>query len=305
MMQVNNLTKSFGRHPVVDDVSFQLEKGRCMALLGPNGAGKTTTLRLIAGLLIPDSGTIHLEGTSGDIRAHIGYLPQHPQFHGWMTGREFLLYAARLAGLSKQEAGQQADKTLDRLGMKEFQNKRIARYSGGMKQRLGIAQAVIHTPGVLLLDEPVSALDPIGRREVLELMEELKQETLLLYSTHILNDAEEVSDEILLMHQGKMIESGSINDVKSRHPMEKLTLQFSMDTENWKDYVSAWPEVNRVEWHKQTLHLYVSDSGMVRKKVLEEASRNEWPLVHFEVGRPTLEDLFIKAVKNHAVDHHL
>ncbi|MYL30302.1 ATP-binding cassette domain-containing protein [Halobacillus halophilus] len=305
MMKVNKLTKSFGRHHVVDRLSFQLETGRCMALLGPNGAGKTTTLRLMSGLLQPDSGTVHLEECPGDIRAHIGYLPQHPQFHGWMTGREFLLYAAGLSGLSKQEAGRQADWTLDRVGLKEFRNKRISRYSGGMKQRLGIAQAIIHQPKVLLLDEPVSALDPIGRREVLDLMEELKKETILLYSTHILNDAEEVSDEILLMHEGKVIESGTIEEVKSRHQMEKLTLKFSMDSESWRDYVSTWPEVKRVEIYKQTLHVYVTDSGAVRKKVLDEASRNDWPLVHFEVGRPTLEDLFIKAVKNHAVDHHL
>ncbi|MYL21253.1 ATP-binding cassette domain-containing protein [Halobacillus litoralis] len=305
MMKVNKLTKSFGRHHVVDRLSFQLETGRCMALLGPNGAGKTTTLRLMSGLLQPDSGTVHLEECPGDIRAHIGYLPQHPQFHGWMTGREFLLYAAGLSGLSKQEAGRQADWTLDRVGLKEFRNKRISRYSGGMKQRLGIAQAIIHQPKVLLLDEPVSALDPIGRREVLDLMEELKKETILLYSTHILNDAEEVSDEILLMHEGKVIESGTIEEVKSRHQMEKLTLKFSMDSESWRDYVSTWPAVERVEIHKQTLHVYVTDSGAVRKKVLDEASRDDWPLVHFEVGRPTLEDLFIKAVKNHAVDHHL
>lgn len=305
MMKVNKLTKSFGGHHVVDRLSFQLETGRCMALLGPNGAGKTTTLRLMSGLLHPDSGTVHLEESPGDIRAHIGYLPQHPQFHGWMTGREFLLYAAGLSGLSKQEAGRRADWTLDPVGLKEFRNKRISRYSGGMKQRLGIAQAIIHQPKVLLLDEPVSALDPIGRREVLDLMEELKKETILLYSTHILNDAEEVSDEILLMHEGKVIESGTIEEVKSRHRMEKLTLKFSMDSESWRDYVSTWPEVERVEVYKQTLHVYVTDSGAVRKKVLDEASRNDWPLVHFEVGRPTLEDLFIKAVKNHAVDHHL
>lgn len=305
MMKVNKLTKSFGRHHVVDRLSFQLEAGRCMALLGPNGAGKTTTLRLMSGLLQPDSGTVHLEECPGDIRAHIGYLPQHPQFHGWMTGREFLLYAAGLSGLSKQEAGRRADWTLDRVGLEEFRNKRISRYSGGMKQRLGIAQAIIHQPKVLLLDEPVSALDPIGRREVLDLMEELKKETILLYSTHILNDAEEVSDEILLMHEGKVIESGTIEEVKSRHQMEKLTLKFSMDSESWRDYVSTWPEVERVEIYKQTLHVYVTDSGAVRKKVLDEASRNDWPLVHFEVGRPTLEDLFIKAVKNHAVDHHI
>lgn len=305
MMKVNKLTKSFGRHHVVDRLSFQLEAGRCMALLGPNGAGKTTTLRLMSGLLQPDSGTVHLEECPGDIRAHIGYLPQHPQFHGWMTGREFLLYAAGLSGLSKQEAGRRADWTLDRVGLEEVRNKRISRYSGGMKQRLGIAQAIIHQPKVLLLDEPVSALDPIGRREVLDLMEELKKETILLYSTHILNDAEEVSDEILLMHEGKVIESGTIEEVKSRHQMEKLALKFSMDSESWRDYVSTWPEVERVEIYKQTLHVYVTDSGAVRKKVLDEASRNDWPLVHFEVGRPTLEDLFIKAVKNHAVDHHI
>src|SRR5699024_6824411 len=159
-----------------------------VALLGPNGAGKTTTLRMLSGLLKPTTGTIHIANAKKgeDVRHDIGYLPQYPVFHPWMTGKEFLTYVGQLAYLTKKEAAEKADQLLQKVAIYEARNKRIGKYSGGMKQRLGIAQAMIHDPKVLLLDEPVSSLDPIGRREVLTLMEELKQQTTLLFSTHIL-----------------------------------------------------------------------------------------------------------------------
>src|SRR5690625_1115198 len=193
-LSVKNLTKKFNSQLAVDNVSFDLNAGQCTALLGPNGAGKTTTLRMIAGLLSPTDGSIQFEGYENgrDIREKIGYLPQNPVFYAWMTGKEFLVYVGRLAHLSKLEAIQRAEKLLEQVGISHVKNKRIGQYSGGMRQRLGIAQALIHKPALLMLDEPVSSLDPIGRREVLTLLEKLKEETTILFSTHILNDAEEI-----------------------------------------------------------------------------------------------------------------
>lgn len=145
---IKNLSKKFSQHIAVDDVSFQLNSGQCTALLGANGAGKTTTLRMIAGLLSPTSGSIRFEGYENgqDIREKIGYLPQHPVFHGWMTGKEFLVYVGQLAHLTKSEAVERADQLLDKVGISDVKNKRISKYSGGMRQRLGIAQALIHKP---------------------------------------------------------------------------------------------------------------------------------------------------------------
>ncbi|MGP4075421.1 ATP-binding cassette domain-containing protein [Halobacillus sp. K22] len=302
MITVHNLSKTYHQNRAVDDISFTLSTGKCIALLGPNGAGKTTALRMMAGLISPSSGTVEMLGKhSGDIRAHIGYLPQHPHFHSWMTGREFLMYAGKLAHLSKKEAGVRADQLLTRVGIFEVRNRRISKYSGGMKQRLGIAQALIHQPEVLMLDEPVSALDPIGRRDVLNLMEELKKETTILYSTHILNDAEESSDEILLMHEGKIVESGSLSSLKARHKVDKISLQFAYDPDTYRQKLDQLEVVTRTEINKEILDVYVTDQVRAREVILNLALREHWPLLRFEMGRTTLEDLFMKVVQSYAV----
>jgi ABC-2 type transport system ATP-binding protein len=306
MISVKNLTKTYDQHPVVDDVSFTLEKGKCVALLGPNGAGKTTTLRMMAGLISPSKGDVGFKDSEAkDIRGHIGYLPQHPHFHSWMTGKEFLRYVGRLAHLSKKEAATHTEELLERVGIAESKNRRIGKYSGGMKQRLGIAQALIHQPKLLMLDEPVSALDPIGRRDLLNLMEELKHETTILYSTHILSDAEEASDEILLMHKGSIVEAGALEKVKAKYQVDKVSLRFSNDTESYQKKLETLDFVTRSELQKQTLHLYVKDTGAAREQILCLASQHKWPLQKFEIGQTTLEDLFMKVVNNHAMDDSL
>ncbi|MYL50983.1 ATP-binding cassette domain-containing protein [Halobacillus litoralis] len=306
MITLKNITKTFDKENAVKNITFHLSPGKCVALLGPNGAGKTTTLKMIAGLMHPTSGQVELaNGGSGDIRKHIGYLPQHPQFHNWMTGKEFLHYVARLSHISKQESQKLAEQLLDRVGIADAKNRKISKYSGGMKQRLGIAQAMIHKPTVLLLDEPVSALDPIGRRDVLNLMEELKQESTLLYSTHILGDAEEASDEILLMHKGAIVESGSLQEVRKRHQVDKITLRFEGNMQAYKGKIEAFPFVTHTDIQKQNIHVYVQNVHEARDVLLEHVNKEQWPLLFFEVGQTTLEDLFMKVVNEHAMDDHL
>lgn len=306
MIQAKRLTKKYDKSYAVKNISFDLSPGKCVALLGPNGAGKTTTLKMISGLLAPTNGEVEFsEGKSGDIRQYIGYLPQHPQYHGWMTAVEFLVYVAQLSHISKKEAIKLSDELLKRVGIAEAKNKRIAKFSGGMKQRLGIAQAMIHKPKLLLLDEPVSALDPIGRRDVLNLMEELKQETTLLYSTHILSDAEEASDEILLMHKGTIVESGPLQQVKKNHQVNKISLRFAENLESYADRIAKMEIITKTEIKKQVLHVYVNNVDDARDQLLEKASEEKWPLLQFEVGQTTLEDLFMKVVNEHAVDDNL
>ncbi|MFG6149765.1 ABC transporter ATP-binding protein [Halobacillus sp. B23F22_1] len=302
MLQTNELTKTFGKDTVVNAVSFELKSETCVALLGPNGAGKTTTLRMMAGLIHPTSGSINIAGQTNDIRQLIGYLPQHPQFHTWMTGKEFLVYVGRLSNLTKPVAHDRADQLLDRVGLWEAGNKRIGKYSGGMKQRLGIAQAMIHQPKLLMLDEPVSALDPIGRRDVLNLMEELKQETTLLFSTHILNDAEEASDHLLLMNDGHIIESGSFEEVRRRHAINKIVIRFDdPDSSSYIESLRSLTCVNRLETKKGEIHLFVDDLAAARQSIINAAAESHWPLIHFEVGKMSLEELFMKVVGLHAV----
>ena len=196
LLQVDNLTKTYGGNQVVDAVSFELDEHTSTALIGPNGAGKTTTLSMLAGLVTPTNGTIQFQGGSTkDIRSVIGFLPQYPKFFPWMTALEFTEMAARLSGVETKNATIEAKKTLEFVGLGEAMKKKTGTFSGGMKQRLGLAQAIVHKPKLLLLDEPVSAFDPVGRRQVMNLLKELQQETTILYSTHILNDAEEMTDQ--------------------------------------------------------------------------------------------------------------
>ena len=231
LLTVNNLAKTYDGKTAVNNISFEFEYEKCIALIGPNGAGKTTILRTLAGLLKPSEGTIRISdvASNDDVRKYIGYLPQYPVFHPWMTGMEFLVYSGQLAFLSKKEAKNRAEVLLEKVGIADARNMRIGKYSGGMKQRLGIAQAIIHKPKLLILDEPVSSLDPIGRREVLTLMEELKKEMSILFSTHILTDADEVSDALLLLHQGNIVESGSMAMLRQKYQTSTIALEFVSD----------------------------------------------------------------------------
>ncbi|WP_058306044.1 ABC transporter ATP-binding protein [Gracilibacillus massiliensis] len=300
VIEVQNLMKAFKGDQVVKGLNFTLEKGKCVALLGPNGAGKTTTLRMLSGLLKPTDGSIHFDGaTKGeDIRQYIGYLPQYPIFHPWMTGKEFLVYVGQLAHLSKKEALEKADQLLEKVAIFEARNQRIGKYSGGMKQRLGIAQAMIHSPQLLMLDEPVSSLDPLGRREVLTLMEELKQQTTILFSTHILGDAEEISDDLLLMHHGEIVESGSIESLRHKHQTAKFELAFRGDTSTYQERLKQLDCIQETFLEKGEIHVVVEDIDTARREILQEAIATDWPLVKFELSRTTLEDLFMKVVKN-------
>src|SRR5690625_2275080 len=231
LLSVKHLSKNYDGKPAVHNVSFEFSAGQCVALIGPNGAGKTTILRTLAGLLKPTSGKIDFSemGTKKDIRYFIGYLPQHPVFHTWMTGKEFLIYSGELAFLKKSEATTRAEVLLERVGLADAKNKRIGKYSGGMKQRLGIAQAIIHQPKLLLLDEPVASLDPLGRREVLNLLEQFKLQMTILFSTHILADADEISDELILLNKGEIVEQGSLKQLRRQYKTNAIELKFTDD----------------------------------------------------------------------------
>lgn len=300
LVTAQDLTKAYNNTNVVENLSFSLQEGKCVALLGPNGAGKTTTLKMLAGFIQPTSGTItfDVQSLSDDFRNYVGYLPQFPVFYRWMTGYEFLVYVGELANLSKKEAGEKADELLELVNLKDFKKMRISKYSGGMKQRLGIAQALIHSPKLIILDEPVSALDPIGRREVLNLMKELKKDATILFSTHILNDAEEVSDEIILLNKGKIIEKGNLSELNAADDTVTIHLAFSEEPKFVIERLKEIDSVLSVTNEKGEYQITAQQLNTARTQILQLVQKEKWPLSKFEIAKTSLEDFFIKAVKN-------
>ncbi|WP_314589408.1 ABC transporter ATP-binding protein [Paenibacillus terrigena] len=302
LLKVDQLSKQFKQHQAVKKISFSIEEGRCVALLGPNGAGKTTTIHMLTGLLRPTSGDIQLyhQGRQvADRRPHLGYLPQMPVFYSWMTGREFVQYAGQLAGLSRKEAERGTEEWLEIVGIQDAAKRRIGGYSGGMKQRLGLAQALIHRPKLLILDEPVSALDPIGRRDVLRILERIRQETTILFSTHILHDAEEICDDIILIEQGEIAVQGRLEHIRQSHsePMIKIETLNEAQAKTLEIAIRNKPYVHHVASEHQTLRVTVSQLEEAERGIMTEAVQHHVFIRKLEAGHSTLEDLFMKVVQ--------
>ena len=266
-------------------------------MLGPNGAGKTTTLHMLAGLLKPTTGNFSFIGLQGDIRQWIGFLPQYPAFYGWMNGEEFLTYVGKLARMKGKKLSDRVEQLLNQVGLSDAKHKRISGYSGGMKQRLGIAQALIHQPRLLLLDEPVSALDPIGRREVLGLLQQIKQETTLLFSTHVLHDAEQMCEDILIMRKGELVISGSLEQVKQQHQQPVITVKATQSLADWAENIRKEVFVTQLKVMGSTVTVEVNDLAAAKPRLLRSLLDHNVDLLAFEVAQTSLEDLFMKVVQ--------
>lgn len=288
LLEVNGLTKAYGAELAVDDVSFRLQEGTATALIGPNGAGKTTTLSMLAGLLRQTEGTVDWSNGAG-----IGFLPQYPQFFPWLTALEFIEMAAKLSGVDAKKARLQSTRSLEFVGLGSALKKKTGTFSGGMKQRLGLAQAIVHQPKLLLLDEPVSALDPTGRREIMDLLKSLQQDTTILYSTHILNDAEEMTDQLLFMQRGRLVEQGSLAEVKARHAEPRIRVRF-------QDGAAAAGFAASCGWNatleKNSVFLPASEDGLRMQEVLKVLARNEAEVLGVERQTASLEEIFLKVV---------
>jgi len=200
-------------------LNLTVEEGEVFGFLGPNGAGKTTTLKLLMGLVFPTGGTARILGkdiSDSEIKAQIGFLPEQPYFYDYLTAKELLEYYAQLSGVNAKERGRKIEAMLERVGLKDAARLQLRKFSKGMLQRVGLAQAILHDPKVVFLDEPMSGLDPMGRREVRDLMEELKQQgKTVFFSTHILSDAEALCDRVAVIHQGELRGVGRVAELTS------------------------------------------------------------------------------------------
>jgi ABC-2 type transport system ATP-binding protein len=302
------LTKKFGSLMALDDLNLHIKEHTLFGFLGPNGAGKTTTLRILVGLSQASSGKAWLAGeevslNSGRLQAHVGYLPEEPAFYNWMTAREYMRFAGQLFRLPEAEIKKRTAELLEVAGLTEAASRKIGGYSRGMKQRLGIAQALINRPAVLLLDEPCSALDPIGRLEILNTLVKLKEQTTVFMSTHILNDVERVCDLVAVMNKGKLVVESGVEELRQRFARPIFELEFDKITESIVQILSQVPGVNRVFEEKRgelpILRVQVTDPLRDREALLKAVAGHNLALRRYEMVLPSLEEVFVELVGNH------
>ena len=307
----NGLSKRYARGVVaLDNLTLSVPSGSIFGFLGPNGAGKTTTLRLLAGLATATAGSASVAGissgaTDGRLARNIGYLDQDPRFYGWMKGRELLELVGRLHGLSGSELRQRVGEVLEIVGLTEAAHRPIGGYSGGMRQRRGIGQALLNRPQVLFLDEPVSSLDPEGRRDVLEIVSRLRGIATVFMSTHILNDVERVCDRVAILNVGHLVVEGPIDELLDSYaqPIYELEpepqqpdaverLAVVMRGQPWAGDVQTTPDMVRV---------FVRDPKVAGPAILPLVVSSGVAIARYERARPSLEDVFLRLVAESSV----
>ncbi len=302
-LRCEGLTKRYGEVLALDHLDLEVPAGSIFGFLGRNGAGKTTTMRLLVGLAHPTAGRAWIAGietTNGDSTARdkFGYLPEDPAFYGWMTPREYLDYVGRLFGLPDAERRRRIEEVLTLVDLQEAARRHIGGFSGGMHQRLGIAQALLHRPPVLLLDEPTSALDPAGRHEVLELLAGLRGEVTVFFSSHILADVERICDTVAIIHQGRLLLVEAREALLQRYALNTALLEFDPAggpiPEKLLEGLRAFPWVEGVTADLQGVRVVVRDVDTAKRALLPYVVGQGALLNRYEWVRPTLEEIFLQ-----------
>ncbi|MDJ0335527.1 ABC transporter ATP-binding protein [Salinibacterium sp. G-O1] len=295
------LSKAFGSKLALDNVDLTVDEGSIFGFLGPNGAGKTTMLRLLTGLARPTSGSVRVLGhdvtsAGNSVRAEIGFLPDVPAFYDWMTAEQFLDFAGGLFGLRGAAQRDRIEMLLDLSGLGGV-TARIGDYSRGMKQRLGIAQALINAPRLLLLDEPTSALDPIGRKEVLDMVASLRGRTTVFFSTHILGDVERVCDTVAILDRGRIVAHAPIDDLKRQYGQHKIVIQVTEGAQMLAAAIAtcAWA-ASAAQGSHDTIEVAVSDIEAARREIPALVASQGTGLVRMEAGEMGLEEVFVELV---------
>lgn len=301
-IRTEGLSRRYGDVQAVADLDLVVPQGSIFGFLGRNGAGKTTTIRLVTGLARPDSGRAWINGietTNGDDRglSQFGYLPQEPAFYGWMTSTGYLDHIGRLFGLSAAERQERVAELLHLVDLESAANRRVGGFSGGMKQRLGLAGALIHRPAVLILDEPMAGLDPAGRRDVLDLMEALRSHVTIFFSTHILADVERVCDTVGILHEGRLVEVADREELMSRYTSDVAELVIRPESVEllaaFAAELETQPWVSRVTIEETLVRVAASDVAAGQSALLPLVVKHNLPLLRYEWARPNLEEIFL------------
>ncbi len=303
VLTIQNLSKSFGKQKIIDNLNLSVPERSIFGFIGKNGAGKTTTMKMVLGLLQPDKGEIHVCNEPvcfGQTRTnqYIGYLPDVPEFYNYMTPIQYLKLCGEVIGLSKTEISKRSDELLSLVGLNSA-TKQIGGFSRGMKQRLGIAQALLTQPKLLICDEPTSALDPVGRKEILDILYKISGTTTVLFSTHILSDVERVCGHAAFLNEGKIAVTGTLAEIKALHGHDSLLLEFSADQDLrlFKKQKSIEPLLLHSEENNRELILHSRDMVSVQKLLFRVLAETGICPVKIELMEPSLESLFLEVVK--------
>jgi len=299
-IELRGLVKRFGAYTAVDSLDLAVPQGSVFGFLGPNGAGKTTTIRVLTGLARPTKGEALIFGVDvardfKSVSPRIGYLPENPAFYGWMTAREYLEFCADLFELQGDNRAARLSDMLEFAGLADV-DRPISGFSRGMKQRLGLAQALINDADILFLDEPTSALDPMGRKEVLDMIAALAREKTVFLSTHILEDVERVCDRVAMIREGKLVLESDLETLKSRYLEPVFTLEFDGPVDMFVTLLSGLVWVVDVRTEGQTVIVRTNNLQTAERELPKLVARASLLLRHFSMGELSLEEIFMKVL---------
>ena len=308
MIKVDNLTKRFGRHSAVSGASFEAAEGEVVGFLGPNGAGKTTTIRILTGFLPATSGTATVDGLDVgehplETRRRIGYLPESVPLYRDMRIREYLRFRGHIKGLRGDSLRRRMDEVIERCGLGDVRRKMIKTLSKGFRQRVGLADALIHDPPLLILDEPTNGLDPNQIRSIRNLIKELGESHTILLSTHILSEVEMICDKIVIIDGGTVLASDTpSNLVSTMRSAGRISVEVKADPERAREKMSALDQVKKViherdrgKWGEFSI---LVESGTDTRERLANLAREEvWPLRSLHRHAATLEDVFVELTR--------
>ncbi len=301
LLEAKELSRFFGETLAVNNVSFHINQGEVLGFLGPNGAGKSTTMRMLTGNLAPDNGQIIINGIDlldnpKQAKASIGYLPETPPLYKEHTVTEFLHFCARLNGIAKKQQKAAVDTVIERCGLTEVSKRLIANLSKGFQQRVGIAQAIIHSPAVVILDEPTSGLDPIQIREIRQLIRDIANEHSVILSTHILPEVQMLCDRVQIISKGQLLFNDSLQTLTEQMQSTAILVGFSQKIDI--DSLKAIKGVNHVEkMDGQHFRLSYLPDHDPTQALLKNAVENRWPLTSLMPEQHSLEEVFMKIIR--------
>ncbi|MEE8325292.1 MAG: ABC transporter ATP-binding protein [Candidatus Humimicrobiaceae bacterium] len=303
MIKVTSLKKSYGKTHALKSISLEVDRGSVFGFIGRNGAGKTTTMNILTGLMGYDEGKISImdrdfKKYKNELIKKIGYLPETPTFYNYMNAYEYLGFIGKIAGFDQGSIKKRIEELLHVVGMDKRGKKKISGYSRGMKQRLALATAIFKEPEILFLDEPSSALDPEGRLEMLDLIDDLKDNKITIFlSTHILNDAERVCDTICIIDEGEIILTEKLSRLYEKYIQPVFDIEFEGVPKIEARLLEKLDWVESIIENGKKVSLQVNDIDHAKKEILSELSKFDMNIISYQIRKQNLEDIFIGMVK--------